>query len=525
MGDRELPELRSRLRLDTTDLTRAQGAAERFVTRLNSTKIDTKSLDDFANKADQLGSKFTRNVTLPVLAGATAATKLAVDFESSFTQMQTLAGVTGDEVEGLKQHVLDLAKETGRSPDELAKGLYFIRSAGIDGATALDVLDASAKGAAIGLGDAASVADVLTSAINTYGAENLSAADAASQLAAAVAAGKGEAADFAPQLGRLLPIAQNLGVGFDQVAGAVSFLTQTNGDVAQSATMVAGVFQKLLAPVGTANDTLEKYGLTSDGVRKFLAENGLIATLQMLNDKLGGNREALRAVFQDTEAVNGVLGLLRNNGADAAKVIDDVTGSTNYLADAYKKLDDDPATNFKRDLAELQAQGIALGQKLVPLLADLAANTADVVGWFARLPEPVQTSLLAFVGLAAAIGPVAKTAGFATNAVSLLMKAAKSDALFSFSTALKEGAGAGQGFAASAGNAINAVGGLGPIAGVAAAGLAVLIASYLDAANSAKLAKEGAEALREEAERTGESLEETFNRRLARTLGGARRGG
>jgi hypothetical protein len=75
---------------------------------------------------------------------------MASDFNQSFTQMQTLAGVTAGEVDGLKSSVLDLSGTTAQSPQELARALYFIRSAGIDGADAMEVLEASAKGSAIG---------------------------------------------------------------------------------------------------------------------------------------------------------------------------------------------------------------------------------------------------------------------------------------------------------------------------------------------------------------------------------------
>ncbi|BCV00221.1 MAG: hypothetical protein CM15mV33_840 [uncultured marine virus] len=63
------------------------------------------------------------------------------------------------------------ASETGRGPQELADAMFFIASAGLRGATAMEVLNASAKAAAIGLGQTKAVADAATSAVNAYGAE------------------------------------------------------------------------------------------------------------------------------------------------------------------------------------------------------------------------------------------------------------------------------------------------------------------------------------------------------------------
>lgn len=435
MADRQLPELQTRLRVDARDIDKASKKADEFQSRLKrigSADVLGQSstrLKAFADRTDELGGKLTRNLTLPLTAAGVVAGKLTTDFNRTFTEAQTLAGVAADEVAGLKEQVKGLAVETGQSPQKLAEALYFIRSSGVEGAAALETLQASAKAAAIGLGDAAQVADVVTSALNAYGSENLSATQAVDQLAAAVQQGKGEAAAFAPQLGALLPIAQKLGVGFDQVSGSVAFLTQTNGDVARSATAVAGVLQKLQAPSQSGAKVLEDVGLSAGQLRKVLAEQGLIAALQLLDKRLGGNSESLRKVFDDIEGFNGALALLRNGGVDAAKVIDSVTNSSGKLATAFKVVQDTDEFRVQQALAELQAVGIDVGEKLLPVLADLADKVADLADVFDMLPGPVQNSLVGLVAVAWALGPIVKTASVAASGLSSLFKAVESEKL------------------------------------------------------------------------------------------------
>lgn len=518
MADRQLPELRTRIRLDTKELERAKRTAQEFVKSLGG-KIDTKSLEDFSRKADQFGDKASRNVTLPLLAAGAASAKLAVDFNTAFTQMQTLAGVTGDEVAGLKEEVKRLAVETGRSPDELAKALYFIRSSGLEGADALKVLDASAKGAAIGLGDTASVADAVTSAINTYGAANLDGATAVDVLSAAVAAGKGEASEFAPQLGRLLPLANNLGVGFDQVAGSLAFLTKTSGDTSLASAQLGGVLAAFLKPTEQGRKQLDEMGLSADGLRKSLADNGLLPTLGLVADKLGGNKDALGRLFEDREALTGFLGLTQN-AEEAAAVLDSVTGAAGKLDAEFGKLDDDPGFKLNQQFSELKVTMIDVGEKLLPSVIRLAEVGGDVLGFFAALPAPLQDSLLVVLALAAGMGPLAKGASVATNTVSALMKAAKSDALFSFATAAREGAGAGQGFAASAGNIVKQAGGMPAVLGAAAVGVGLLVAAYIDTQNEARKAEEDVGSLLSAIE-GGASPTDAFNDKLNRLFSGA----
>ena len=529
MANRELPELRSRLRLDTTEAeARAKASARRIIAAFDDPKAMeglAGRVDAFSTKADEFGSKMTRNVTLPVVAAGAAAFTMAKDFNTSFTQMQTLAGVTAGEVDGLKSSVMDLTGATAQSPQELARALYFVRSSGLEGADAMETLEASAKGSAIGLGETAGIADVATSALNTYGSENLSATQAVDMLAAAVAQGKGEAADFAPQLGNLLPIAQKLGVGFDQVAGSVAFLTQTNGDVARSSTSVAGVFQKLLSPTEQGAKVLDSVGLSAEKVRQYLAENGLIATLQMLNESLGGNSDQLRKVFDDIEGFNGVLGLLRNGGADASKVIDEVSNSAGYLDGAFQKVNQTDEFKFQQALADLQATAVEVGQDIIPLFTDVASAIGGIVNGFTSLPAPVQTGVLTLAALAAVLGPVAKGVSLAADGVGLLIKVARSEALSNFALGLG-------GVTAQSGGAANALGGLvataaaSPVAwGAAAVGVGALVYAFTQMESQAEQTQKAAENLAASAEAAGITAEEQFRRELARTLAGRETGG
>jgi hypothetical protein len=171
MAERKLPALSTRIRLDTSDIDRADGRFKRFLRNVESGDGFGKyegQLDRLSKKADEFGSKATRNLTLPIVAAGAVASKLALDFNQTFNQMQSLAGVASEEVAGLREEVLTLSGETAQAPNDLAQALYFIRSAGLEGSAAVAALGVSARAAALGLGDTKVVADALTSAVNAY---------------------------------------------------------------------------------------------------------------------------------------------------------------------------------------------------------------------------------------------------------------------------------------------------------------------------------------------------------------------
>lgn len=464
---------------------------------------------------DEFGSKMTRGVTVPITAAGAAGFLLAKNYNQTFTQMTTLAGVTSGEISGLKDSVDGLAGETARSPQELAEALYYVRSAGLDGTDALEATEASAKGAAIGLGEAATVADVASSALNTYGSENLSATHAVDMLAAAVAAGKGEASDMAPVLGALLPVGKNLGLGFDQLAGSVAFLTRNNGDAARSATQVGSVLNVLLKPGQQAQEVLEGVGLSAEKVRQYVAEHGLIDALTMLNDKLGGNRDQIGRLIEDREAVQGFFALINNGGTDAAEVIDSVTNSAGYLEDAFAKVRETDEFKLDQQLVDLQRVGVEVGQQLIPIFTDVGDVIAGVASGFAALPDGLQKGLILLAAMAAATGPVIN----GLNGLdTLLTKVGNTDGLAGLITRVK-GLGTTSEASQSTLSSLIAVAARSPVAWAAAAGgIALLVTALIKARDRSDEARKAAQQLVDTANNMGSDPAEEFKRQLAVTL-------
>jgi hypothetical protein len=141
---------------DTTQLKKGMTDAQR-------------SMDRLGKQMSKVGKSMTMKVTMPLVGVGVAAAKMASDFEFSMTQIETLVGRSAKEVDTLKGAVLGLSGETGRAPKELADAMFFITSAGLDASSATAALEASAKAAAVGLGDTVIVADAVTNAMNGYG--------------------------------------------------------------------------------------------------------------------------------------------------------------------------------------------------------------------------------------------------------------------------------------------------------------------------------------------------------------------
>lgn len=399
-----------RLQAETNAFQRAMAgaaASARAVGQEISTGLDQVSSRDLT----RVGGNLTRSVTLPLVGIGVAAGGMAMQFDDAFRQMQGLAGVTAEEVDGLKASVLELAGETAQSPQRLAEALYFVRSAGIDGAAAMETLEVAARGATAGLGDAGVVADVVTSALGAYGEANITAAHAGDVLVATAREGKAEAAALAPQFGRLLPIASELGVTFDEVGAGLAYLSRSGGGAELAATNLGNVLQKLLTPAEEGVTALEAMGMTTGDLRQSIQDDGLLATLVMLRTNLEANGMELGDFSRDAQFTTGVLALTRNGGADAAEVFEALANATGALGEAFDAASQGPGFSMRQSIAQIQAILIQLGDTLLPIASDILGALSTVAQAFADLPGPVQTFLLALGGMAAAAGPIATVAG------------------------------------------------------------------------------------------------------------------
>ena len=361
-----------------------------------------------------VGLKLSLGVTAPLAGAALAASKFASDFEASMTKVVTLSGNTAEEMSAMRAELLKLAPAVGKTPQELADALLVITSTGLKGAKAMEVLTASARAGAVGLGETKDVARAITAAVTAYGEKNLSAAKAAEVLFKAVKDGGAEANEFAGTLGRVVGIASQVGVSFEEVSGFIATFSRLGVDAAEATTSLRGVLSTFLQPTKEAEQALASVGLTLQDVRDRIRKDGLAAALTFLQTTFKDNTDALAAIFGNVRAFSGVLG---NAGAQAtqyAQIIAHLKQQTDELGEGFDKTSKTTAFTFASIKAQVQAVAIAFGDELAPSLAKVMANMQPVlavaeqaVKAFAALPAPVQQLSIGLLAVAVAAGPLA----------------------------------------------------------------------------------------------------------------------
>lgn len=390
-----------------------------YLAAMESAKRATKEVGDSGVNLDRLGGKMqdvgttlSKSVTLPLIAVGGVAVKMAADYDSAFARMEGLAGVQAGEVDGLKKSVLDLAGETAQAPQKLADALYEASSAGLDTAGAMDAVAVAAKGAAVGMGSAQDIVGLVASATAAYGKENINAAQATDILTASIKAGRADPAELAGSLGRILPIASQLGVSFSEVGGATAFLSNIMGNTAETVTALQGFFVQLLSPTKQGQQALLDMGTSVQELHAAIDEKGLMGALDLLRSKgFGANQDALRNLFPDVQAFQGALSLISDTSGALTGTLDATANSTGALDTAFGLASDTAGFKMKQAWAEVQVALIQAGDVILPIVSGVAGAIGKLAEEFTGLPHPVQVAVIALLGLAAAAGPLLMIAG------------------------------------------------------------------------------------------------------------------
>jgi len=381
-------------------------------------------LNQIGGKLKNIGSTLTTRFTLPMIAGAGAAIKMAADFDKSMTKIKTLVGIAGAEVDGMGDSVKTLATNAGVSSSEAADALFFITSAGLRGSEAMQVLEASTKAAAIGLGETKTVADLATSAMNAYGSETLSATDATDVLTAAVREGKLEASELSSAMGQTLPVASNMGVRFHEVGAAFAAMSRTGTNAAQASTQLNAIMMGIMKPTEDAKKALEELGLSSEGLRQQIKDKGLLSVLETLKDASERNSTAFERVFGNVRALRGVLDLTGKGAAVTAEIFQRMANTSGITAEAFEELQNSAEFKLRKGLTELRNSFTELGgilmQTLLPSIQGILNFVKNLFQGFMQLNPGVQKFIIAITSLAAALPPLIWAIGSLTTAFAAL---------------------------------------------------------------------------------------------------------
>lgn len=257
-------------------------------------------------------------------AGATAGyafaagVESAATFESQLRTINTVAQVSDQELAAIGDGIQQIARDTGKSTEDLTSAYYDMVSAGLKpGAEAMEALSLSAFTSLGALGTTADSVDLLTTVLNAYGMETSESANVMDTFAKAVEVGKVTMDQIGASIADAAPMAAQMGIGIDEVSAAYGFMTARGVGANEVMTQMSGAMRALINPNEELNRIQERTGLN---FKEIAQERGLHVALEELRKVTGFNEEALTGLAGVTEdewpdalrAAQSELGLLNS---------------------------------------------------------------------------------------------------------------------------------------------------------------------------------------------------------------------
>jgi hypothetical protein len=211
-----------------------------------------------------------------------------------------------------------------------------------------------------------------------------------------------EASELAPAIGKVIPIAKALGVGFEEVGANIAVFTRLGVSASEAVTALRSTLAAILKPTSEAKEELALYGLTFDELRNKLKSDGLMSVLSQLNTITNGNVESLGRMIPSVEALADVLGTAGAQGDSYAQVLANINNATGMVDKGFQTASQGSAFDYQQTMNSLKNAAITLGEALIPVFQKIAAAVRELANRFRAMDADQRQTVIQFTALTAA---------------------------------------------------------------------------------------------------------------------------
>ncbi|AWZ50032.1 phage tail tape measure protein (plasmid) [Clostridiaceae bacterium 14S0207] len=421
---------------------------------------------------ENIGKTLTTHVTAPLVGIGAMAIKASNDFQDGMAKVSTIADTTKVSMDTLNKGVIDLSNQTGLSVNELAEAEYQALSASVDTGKVTEFLGVATKAAKGGFTDTATAVNGLTNVLNAYGMEADKANKIANQMLITQNLGKTTFGELSRSMGKVTPVAANLGVKTEELFSSLAVTTAQGLDTAESVTAIKAAMSNIIKPSKEASEAAEQLGidfsvsaLKSKGWIGFLKDvkKGLAnaspefkrvsnrsteIAYKMANMERAGKKNskeykelkkqskglskeferlakmsdspigAMSQMFGSVEGLNSILMLTSDQGINKYnEAMKQMGTNTTAVQDAYDKMQT-PAEKFRQSLNRANNSLLGVGGALTPTMETLGNVINKVTDKISKLTPKQQEIIVKFGLIAASVGPVIFGVGKATVGIS-----------------------------------------------------------------------------------------------------------
>lgn len=373
--------------------------------------------DGFEEGTDQASTAIDALAQALLAAGVTASVKAITDalmdctqasmeFETAMAKVGTIADESQKPLGDMRNEILALSSETGKSVGELAEATYQAISASVATESAVDFVGTANKLAVGGFSDTTTAVDILTTAINAYGMSADDASKISDVLITTQNLGKTSVAQLGSSMGMVIPLAAAYNMNLEDLAASYALLTANGTQTAQATTYVKAALNELGSTSSVVGSTLKKQ--TGKTFAELMTEgNSLGDVLQVLADSVDGDTTAFNNMWSSSEAGVGMLSILNSGTSKYNSLVQAMEGSTGAATTAFEKMSETGEFAQQRFQNATENLKIAIGDELAPVLMELQQSGTDAMEWATEFVKEHPEVVAAVTALAAALAVLA----------------------------------------------------------------------------------------------------------------------
>ncbi len=320
-------------------------------------------------------------------AFALSSVKSAIQFEGAFRQVRVVLGDTAKDMDDLKAKTLAVTPSMASAAQE-AESLASVLAVGFKEPEALKILDTAAKLSRVTGVDLRTSVESLTETLHAYGLEAGSAARVSNLFLgiARTAGGPQGMQEVMNVMGRVNPLAAELGISMEQVGAALATFTSQGLPAGRAA-------QALAMILSSATGRAQEFRDANIDIVKVAKEQGILGVMRAISQLSGGTVEDMKKLGFETRAIQVIFALAGEKAGVFSEKLKEMQKSD--LDATNTKMRDLTASTMDLNKAWEEFK-IAVGEIAVPILAKLAQAAAEAakglahpVATIQRLSRPV----------------------------------------------------------------------------------------------------------------------------------------
>ncbi len=302
----------------------------------------------------------------------------AAEFQTGLAEIATLSEDAKSSIGAIGDSVKEVAVTFGQDLKDSTKAAYDAISAGIPTKEVGNFLKTAARAATGGLVDIATSVDVLTTSVNAWAKENLTAERASDILFSVVQRGKTTYEQLAGSLSNVANIAAAADISLEEVGAAVASLTSQGVPTSEAMTQIRGAVQGLIRDTPELISAFNQAGFASGEAA--IRALGFGGAAQIVARSANGSLGAIQKMVGSVEGMNAVLGVTGSNLDLFNENLEATRRSAGVSERAFNQLANTFEFQRRRVMQGFQLLRVELGSLFLPVLTEVSKVIADFFG-------------------------------------------------------------------------------------------------------------------------------------------------